>query len=327
MCIRMCMCMCKCVRAVGHCLSTICMRASKAVLWLCAFKGKNKLNAYVTSLPLAGLQAVYREHFLMFGSHKKVMSRARQPSPAVNSSLRESKLGAIQAIGLRTSSVSFEASETDASYAATYFRPSTIQQRTQRHNIHVPFLADQRGDHFLNRLTSMIGQKVHKQGFCHVEIVIPDMEKSTLSCPSYLSSSIYNSEAVTLTQTKTFVNPGYTVLTFTVSGTELSSIADYLFESKRMDLKFDSFGMYLAALPFQLNPFVSDRTTFCSKHVTRALKAANIEVVTGLNENIVTPSKLYKVLYEQLPKERMVIGSVQFKQKALVEQGAIFSIQ
>jgi len=87
-----------------------------------------------------------------------------------------------------------------------------------------------------------------------VEIAIPDLERcppGSAGQPAYLSSSIYNGEKVSLTRTKTFANPGYTVLTFTVSGAELSGIADYLFESKRMDLGFDSMGMYLAALPFQ----------------------------------------------------------------------------
>ncbi len=42
------------------------------------------------------------------------------------------------------------------------------------------------------------------------------------------------------------------MLTFTVDGLELSSISDYLHESKRMQLGFDSVGMYLAALPFQV---------------------------------------------------------------------------
>ncbi len=132
---------------------------------------------------------------------------------------------------------------------------------------------------------------------------------------------------MTLSRTKTFANPGYTVMTFTVDGIELSSIADYLHESKRMQLGFDSMGMYLATLPFQINPFVKNSKTFCSKHVTLALKKANIEAVQGLNENIVTPSKLYKVLQEGLRKDRFVIGSVQFKQKALMESGMMFAIQ
>ena len=198
------------------------------------------------------------------------------------------------------------------------------QQRQQRHNIHVLFLEDQKGDHILNRLTAMLGKRIHKnQGFCHVEIVIPDA-----STGEYLSSSIYNGETVTLSRTKTFANPGYTVMTFTVDGIELSSIADYLHDSKRMQLGFDSLGMYLAALPFQVNPFASrSNKTFCSKHVTLALKRAGIEAVQGLNENIVTPSKLYKVLHEGLRKDRFVVGSVQYKQKALAEGGALFVIQ
>jgi hypothetical protein len=105
-------------------------------------------------------------------------------------------------------------------------------------------------------------------------------------------------------------------------------MADYLHESKRMQLGFDGIGMYLAALPFQLNPFAaSSKKTFCSKHVGSALQAAGIEAVEGLNMNIVTPSKLYKVLHERLRKDRFVVGSVQFKQKALVESGVMFTIQ
>jgi hypothetical protein len=114
-------------------------------------------------------------------------------------------------------------------------------------------------------------------------------------------------------------------------------------------LGFDSVGMYLAALPFQLNPFAPSNRTFCSKHVTKALKAGQIEAVEGLNENIVTPSKLYKViflfaflagylktcaeaflkqvLHDRLRNDRMVVGSVQYKQKALAECGAVFTIQ
>lgn len=192
--------------------------------------------------------------------------------------------------------------------------------------MHVLFLsADGPKDHILNRITSALGARVHKnRGFCHTEICIPDLQNP----PSYLSSSIYNGETVTLTRTKTFANPAYTVVTFTVSRAELVQISDYLHEAKRMQLKFDSMGMYLAALPFQLNPFAgSSRTTFCSKHVTLALKAAGIEAVTGLNENIVTPSKLYNVLKTKLDTNRLVAGTVDFKQQQLMAQGAIFTIQ
>ena len=129
-----------------------------------------------------------------------------------------------------------------------------------------------------------------------------------------------------------FVKTGYTVLTFTVDGKELSRMADYLHESSRMQLRFDSLGMYMAALPVPImsGPFSSPKKTFCSKHVTTALQAAGIEAVEGLNASIVTPSKLYRVLHEKLRRDRMVVGSVQYKQRALAESGvtnAMFTIQ
>jgi hypothetical protein len=79
-------------------------------------------------------------------------------------------------------------------------------------------------------------------------------------------------------------------------------------------------------LCLQVNPFVSRKTTFCSKHVTSALKAAGIEPVRTLNENIVTPSKLYRVLKDNLPSDRLVVGSVQHKQTAMMSKGALFQI-
>lgn len=127
--------------------------------------------------------------------------------------------------------------------------------------------------------------------------------------------------------TQTRYHAGYTSISFTVDGAELLEISSYLYEAKRMQLKFDAMGMYLAALPFQINPFATGgKKTFCSKHVTKALKAAGIEGVSSLNENIVTPSKLYRVLKERLDKDRMVMGTVAHRQKALMESGTVFSI-
>lgn len=190
--------------------------------------------------------------------------------------------------------------------------------------IHVLFLQPLPGDpqeYLLNRMTSFLGQKVHSRGFHHTEIVIPDVDCQS-SASSFLSSSIYNGETVSLTSTKTFANPGYTVTTFTVTGKELAGIRQYLYESKRMQLRFDAMGMYLAVLPFQLGPR-SSRSTFCSKHVTCALKAGGIEAVKDLNENIVTPSKLYRVLQERIPSSRKVAGSVAFKQQSMLQNARL----
>lgn len=208
--------------------------------------------------------------------------------------------------------------------------PTTDDRKSQRHSVHVLFLQPVLHDpqeHFLNRLTSYVGEKIHKKGFHHVEIVVPDIEPdSGINKGGFLSSSIYNGETVSLTKTKTFANPAYTILTFSVSGLELSSILDYLHESKRLQLSFDKAGMFLAALPLQVG-WRNSRRTFCSKHVTKALKAAQLEAVMDLNENIVTPSKLYKILHENIPADRKVAGSVQYKESCMLNSSsAVFSI-
>jgi hypothetical protein len=193
----------------------------------------------------------------------------------------------------------------------------------KRHSIHVLFLqpaAHDPEEHFLNRVTSYIGKKIHGRGFHHVEIVVPD----GTNAGSFYSSSIYNGETVTLTKTKTFANPGYTIMTFSVNGHELDCMLSYLHDSKRQQLHFDRTGMILAALPFQVG-WRSSTSTFCSKHVTSALKAGNIEAVMNLNENMVTPSKLFRILQSDMPGERKVVGSVQYKENEMMNHG-LFSI-
>lgn len=121
------------------------------------------------------------------------------------------------------------------------------QRARQRHNVHVMFLESPKNDHMLNRVTAALGRMVHKRGFCHVEIAVPDPLSN-----EYLSSSIYNGETVTLSRSKTFANPGYTIVSFTVNGNELQDMTHQLNESKRVNNGFDAVGMYLAALPFQV---------------------------------------------------------------------------
>ncbi len=202
---------------------------------------------------------------------------------------------------------------------------TTTSLERQRHSIHVLFLQPVKDDpqeHFLNKLTSYFGRAIHKKGFHHVEIVVPDLDCVTGG--GFLSSSIYNGETVTLTKTKTFANPAYTVMSFSINGVELSRMLDYLHESKRLHLQFDLLGMYLASLPVQIG-WRSSKATFCSKHVTLALKAAGIDAVSTLNENIVTPSRLYSVLYKNIPPDRKVVGSVQYKESEMLHHANVSS--
>ena len=77
----------------------------------------------------------------------------------------------------------------------------------------------------------------------------------------------------------------------------------------------------------QASLFPPRQKTFCSKHVTTALQAGRIEAVDGINANVITPSKLYRLLNERIRKDRLVMGSVAYKQQALAEKGAVFTIQ
>lgn len=249
------------------------------------------------------------------------MSSRQQASHAASGSSSNSFSSILPPIGFVKNPAS---SSNHASSASQQYHHCSSRDR---HAIHVLFLQPLPNDpheHFLNRLTSYIGAKVHKKGFHHTEIVIPDLEDDP---KGFLSSSIYNGETVTLTKTKTFANPGYTVMSFTVTGKELAGISNYLHDSRRMQLSFDGLGMYLAALPFQVG-FRGSRSTFCSKHVTKALKAGGIEAVQDLNENIVTPSKLYRVLYDKIPSDRKVAGTVAYKEQTMAQSGRLplFSI-
>ena len=70
--------------------------------------------------------------------------------------------------------------------------------------------------------------------------------------------------------------------------------------------------MYAAFLPIQL---VYTDSTFCSKHVTCALQAANITAVEGLNPALMTPSMLYRKLKHaailQIVPSRMIFPTKQ----------------
>lgn len=90
-------------------------------------------------------------------------------------------------------------------------RGSPVQRN---YAIQTLYLTPTEKDHWLNRLTSMLGERAHGKGFCHVEICIPDLSTNQSSGSSsrggggYISSSIYNGEGVTANRVKTFANPG-----------------------------------------------------------------------------------------------------------------------
>lgn len=177
-------------------------------------------------------------------------------------------------------------------------------------SIHVLFLETTSKDHWLNRLTANIGGKLHGKGFCHVEICVPSSDGS-----HYISSSIYNGEAVSMSRVKTFANPGYVVHTETISKAKLASMREIMSEYVRRQVGFDSLGMYLAILPFPTPLTRGSSRTFCSRYVTELLQMAGL--VTDLDPIITTPSKLFHRLKQSV--DVGTIGTVEYKRASLMK--------
>lgn len=190
----------------------------------------------------------------------------------------------------------------------------------REHAIHVLFLEPAPDDHWLNRLTSSFGERLHGKGFCHVEICIPAGRSSGGN--GYISSSIYNGESVTMTQKKTFANPGYTVHTEMVSTRQLQSISDGISEANRRQMAFDPTGMILSVLPFSMG-MTNDSKTFCSRYITELLQMGGVggDGIQSLDARITTPSKLHKILRKSVNVG--VIGTVSHKQNELKKNGYI----
>lgn len=181
--------------------------------------------------------------------------------------------------------------------------------------IHVLLLKPSENDHWLNRATAALGGWVHNNdGFCHVELCVPNERGS------YVSSSIYQGETVSLNERKRFANPGYQVHSMVVTRKQLQDIHKFMQRAHREKVGFDGTGMYLAALPLQTHCMASPQSTFCSRYVVEALQAADIEAVRGLNAHIVTPSKLYSVLTAH--GDNTVAGTVQYKEQRMMS-GAV----
>lgn len=181
--------------------------------------------------------------------------------------------------------------------------------------ISILFLKPLRREEVLaNRVAAWFGWLVHGNNFHHAELCIPYRG-------GQMSSSVYQGETVSLTQVKSFANPGYIVHSMTVTNDELVKLTQFMVESHQQKVRFDACGMYLALLPFHICRS-SKGKTFCSKYVTDALQHAGILDVQGVNSSIVTPARLYQLLQVD-PEKRMVVGSVAYKQDCLTTHAVI----
>lgn len=178
--------------------------------------------------------------------------------------------------------------------------------------IHILFLETSADEsNLVNYATSVYGKMLHGKGIHHVELCIPDDP----SCSHFISSSIYAGETVSYNKVKTFANPNYIVISKLVSHGELEEIKRFVVQSHRNMVEFDGLGMYMASMPFPVCGR-SSSSTFCSKYVTEALQAADLECVRGLDACITSPSKLFRVI-KTFKDSRDVYGSVESKQKSI----------
>jgi len=183
--------------------------------------------------------------------------------------------------------------------------------------IYVCFLKDLHptDESMSNFITNKIGRLLHGIGTHHVELCIPS--NNGAHC---LSTSVYQNELVCTSSEKTFRNPGYHVFTIPVSTQGLNRMKQ-LIKLHASITPFSALGMYSSILPVQIFPEVVTGGTFCSKYVTELLKVGGVESVNRLNPNIVTPSKLFRVI----SKNSNVLGSVAHKKSLM--QGNVMEMK
>ena len=174
----------------------------------------------------------------------------------------------------------------------------------KRVQIYLLFYKPTRQDPFQNRLVSIFDSP-----FCHVEMAIPQRFGEEPWERTVWGSSIYQDEAVFFKE-KTYKRDGYVSIAIEVTVTQLYNIRAYCRHHAERGTPFSLIAMYAAYLPFQL---VDTEATFCSKHVTNALKAGGVRAVESLNASTTTPSRLYHALKRQailqvIPSRMMMMG-------------------
>jgi len=147
----------------------------------------------------------------------------------------------------------------------------------------------------MNDLTARASQ----HGMCHAELVFE----------GGMGFSLYFEEPTRIRQ-RTFSNPGYEMVSLSVSPMEYSSCAQFCSQAAQEAYPFDSRGMYLATIhPGGCldRPSSSVGKTFCSKVITEALQFAGVPEVAHLSPSAVTPSRLYAAVRDS---ERRVCHAV-----------------
>ena len=153
--------------------------------------------------------------------------------------------------------------------------------------IYLLFYKPSKTDPFQNQMVSYFNGP-----YCHVEMAIPEKYGDEPWEKDVWGTSIYQGESVFF-KPKTYQREGYFCFAIEVTQAQRIKIKEYCRLQAEKNVQFSLMAMYLSYLPFQV---IDVEGTFCSKHVTGALKSGQIEGLEHLNPVLVTPSSLYKTL-------------------------------
>ena len=159
-----------------------------------------------------------------------------------------------------------------------------------RAQIYLLFYKPSADDPFLNKMVAYFNGP-----YCHVELAFPEKYGDEPWEKEMLGTSIYQGETIFF-KPKTYQRDGYFSFAIEVSQAQRIKIKDYCRVQSERNVPFSKAAMYLAYLPVQIMHLEG---TFCSKHVTNALLAGQVEGLKHLNPNLVTPSSLYRTMLQK----------------------------
>lgn len=196
-------------------------------------------------------------------------------------------------------------------------------------------------DHWMNRLVSYWDRP-----FCHVEL---DFEMTTAEfearkrehsvfefnrtwtnfqhnvqsqdAPSLsIASSVYSGETVFL-KPRTYANPHYTILTFTVTDTQFKRMFDFCMTQVNKHVAFDEVRMYSLYLPRIIRGLIPRRGTFCSEYITMALQAGGMQEVANTDASTTSPSALHRIMSQKRSTHTQCFSTVPHKMNLVVQNG------
>ena len=159
-----------------------------------------------------------------------------------------------------------------------------------RAQIYLLFYKPSSEDPFLNRFVAYFDGP-----YSHVEMAFPEKYGDELWEREMWGTSIYQGETIFF-KPKTYQRDGYFSFAIEVSQAQRIKIKEYCRFQADRNVGFSKLGMYMSYLPIQI---LNLEGTFCSKHVSSALVAGQVEGLQHLNPALVTPSSLYRTLLKK----------------------------